>query len=212
MAIRTKLMSVKEIQTHPDNTREGDIGAISESLKIHGQYRAIVVSEDTGNIVAGNHTYMAAVALGWKQILVHLLPDLTPDDELRLMLTDNAIAEKATYDEISLAELLTQLSHTETKLEWTGFDGDDLDGLLRRLDGYHDFPTNPEDEWKGMPGFDQPDLKSKYRVAVHFPTEQDRDNFFALIEREPVSYLWWPESDGHVGYDINKAYVAGDSS
>lgn len=144
MAIRTKLVNVKEIQTHPENTREGDVGAISESLLIHDQYRAIVVSEATGNILAGNHTYIAAVALGWTRILTHLLPDLSPDDELRIMLADNAIAEKATYDEVSLSELLTKLAHTEKELTGTGFDGDDLDQLLSDLDTSQFLPTDDE--------------------------------------------------------------------
>jgi len=134
MAIRTKLVNVGDIHTHPDNPNEGDIGAITESLQFHGQYRAIVVSEATGNIVAGNHTYLAAVALGWSQISAHLLPGLTVDDELRIMLADNQYARKASYDEVSLSELLVQLQATDDALLGTGFDGDDLDLLLADLD------------------------------------------------------------------------------
>jgi hypothetical protein len=50
------------------NVRQGDIGAISESLKAHGQYRPIVVDKRTNRILAGNHTWKAAKSLGWTQI------------------------------------------------------------------------------------------------------------------------------------------------
>lgn len=65
------------MQPHPRNINQGDIGEICESLKIHGQYRAIGVSTASGNIVYGNHTYLAAQALGWTSISAHLLHDLT---------------------------------------------------------------------------------------------------------------------------------------
>lgn len=136
MAIRTtKQVKLGEIETYPDNINEGDVGGISQSLEIHGQYRAIVVSEATGYIVAGNHTYLAAKALGWKTILAHFLPGLTPEQEHRIALADNEYARKAVYDQIGLAEILTELASTETALEGTGFDGDDLDQLLADLDG-----------------------------------------------------------------------------
>jgi len=134
MALRTKLAAMDSIQTHPDNVNEGDIGAIAISLEHHGQYRAIVVSEATGNIVAGNHTYLAAETLHWKKISIHPIPDLSPDDELRMMLTDNELAKRATYDEVSLTELLIRLDKSKGKLAGTGFDGDDLDAYMKRLD------------------------------------------------------------------------------
>jgi len=121
------------MQPHPRNINQGDIGEICESLKTHGQYRAIGVSTASGNIVYGNHTYLAAEALGWTSISAHLLHDLTPEQELRILLADNEYARKATYDEISLSEMLIELQATPRQLEGTGFDGDRLDEIVADL-------------------------------------------------------------------------------
>jgi len=40
--IETLAINIDEVHTHPANVRQGDVGAISESLKAHGQYRPIV--------------------------------------------------------------------------------------------------------------------------------------------------------------------------
>lgn len=130
MALRTKQIPIDDLTPHPENVNEGDVGAITQSLEYHGQYRAIVVSEKSGHILAGNHTWMAAKALGWDKITVHLIPDLTPEQELRIMVADNRYAQLATMDRVGLGELLKGLTDTEDGLQGVGYDGDDLDALL----------------------------------------------------------------------------------
>ena len=56
-------VQIQDIKPYPVNPREGDIGAIVESLQAHGQYRPIVANKQTGHILAGNHTYGAAKQL-----------------------------------------------------------------------------------------------------------------------------------------------------
>jgi hypothetical protein len=132
--LETVSVSIDDITPHPKNVRQGDIGAISESLKAHGQYRAIVVQRSTGHILAGNHTYKAAKALGWQTISAHFI-DCDDDAAMRILLADNRANDLATYDDGALAELLTALSHTDDHLTATLFTGDDLDDLLFRLNG-----------------------------------------------------------------------------
>lgn len=132
--LKAESVSIDSVRPHPKNVRQGDVGAISESLKAHGQYRAIVVQRSTGHILAGNHTWKAAKALGWKQIGVHYL-DCDDDRAMRILLADNRANDLATYDDAALAELLTALSHTDDSLSDTLFTGDDLDDLLFRLNG-----------------------------------------------------------------------------
>ena len=130
----TKQIPLDTIQTHPENPNQGDVGAITQSLKHHGQYRAIVVSEATGNIVAGNHTYLAAKANGETSMLAHLIPGLSLEDEKRIMVADNQYARLATSDDALLVELLTELAGSQDGLIATGYDGDDLDLLIADLD------------------------------------------------------------------------------
>lgn len=126
-------IDIDQIHEHPQNVRQGDIGAISESLKAHGQYRPIVYQQSTGRILAGNHTWKAAKALGWKRIAA--TPVICDDEQaIRILLVDNKTNDLSTYDQSELTELLKELSATDLELLGTGYDGDDLDTLIRDLE------------------------------------------------------------------------------
>jgi hypothetical protein len=141
--LETKSVGIDDVQPHPKNVRQGDIGAISESLKAHGQYRAIVVQKSTGHILAGNHTWKAAKALGWQNIEAHML-DCDDDRAMRIMLADNRANDLASYDDAALAELLKELDATELGLDGTMFDGDALDSLLYDLEQNATNPLSDE--------------------------------------------------------------------
>ena len=63
-------VAISSLEAYPTNPRRGDIEAIAQSLKAHGQYRPIVVQYGSNFILAGNHTFKAAKKLGWKKIKV----------------------------------------------------------------------------------------------------------------------------------------------
>jgi DNA modification methylase len=130
--LETTEVTLTELSPHPQNVRQGDIGAIAESLKEHGQYRPIVVQRSTGYILAGNHTYQAAKQLKHKTIAVTYM-DCDDDQALRILLVDNRANDLANYDDYGLTELLTGLMETDRKLIGTGFTPDDLDQLLADL-------------------------------------------------------------------------------
>jgi ParB-like chromosome segregation protein Spo0J len=127
--IGSLLMDINLLTPHPRNVRQGDIGAICESLKAHGQYRAIVFQKSSNQIIAGNHTWKAAKSLGWDQIAA---TEFDCDDEtaLRILLADNKASDLATYDNDQLEDLLRELALTEKALEGTLFDGNNLDEII----------------------------------------------------------------------------------
>jgi DNA modification methylase len=136
-------INIDELHTHPSNVRQGDVGAISESLEAHGQYRSIVYQQSTKRILAGNHTYKAAKALGWTQIAA--TPVICDDEQaLRILLADNKANDLATYDEPELIELLKQLAETSDGLLGTLFDGDELDSLIED-NSHFELPTDVDD-------------------------------------------------------------------
>lgn len=155
-------IDIDTIQTHERNVRQGDIGAISESLKTHGQYRPIVYQKSTGRILAGNHTWKAAKALGWKQIAATPV-DCDNEQALRILLVDNRANDLATYDDSQLAELLKELATTDESLLGTGFDGDELDQIVADLE-------------RSILEHDQ---TSKYSQAVKVPQ-------YEIVGEEPV--------------------------
>lgn len=116
---------------HPRNVREGDVGAISESLRRFGQLKPIVVQKSTGYVVAGNHLYRAAVALGWKEVAA-VRADLDDETAIAYLVADNRTQELGTYDDAGLAALLSELA-AAGNLDATGYDGDDVDRLLADL-------------------------------------------------------------------------------
>jgi len=127
--IEHTIVDIDSVQAHPKNVRQGDIGAISESLKAHGQYRPIVVDKRTNYILAGNHTWKAAKALGWAEISAGFIETKDDDEALRILLADNRANDLAMYDTGSLEELLRELSESDEGLEGSLFDLADLDEL-----------------------------------------------------------------------------------
>ena len=129
---------IDSVQPHPRNVRQGDVGAIATSLEINGQYRPIVVHKTTSNILAGNHTYKAAVSLGWTEIAITYV-DCSDDDALKILLADNKANDLASYDDSALADLLKDLVGGPG-LDGTLYELSDLDDLIALLE-----PPNLDD-------------------------------------------------------------------
>ena len=113
---------------HPENARQGDVGAISESLRVSGMYRPLIVQESSNLILKGNNTWQAVRSLGWETVPVVFL-DVDDEQAKRVMLADNRLADKAGYYNTALAEVLMDLD----SLDGTGFTPGDIDDILKDL-------------------------------------------------------------------------------
>ena len=171
-------LNITDVHPHPLNVREGDIGAIIESLKSHGQYRPIVVQKSTGLILAGNHTWKAANTLGWKTIDV-VEVDVDDDEAVRILLVDNRTNDLATYDKFGLADLLSTLSKTEQSLAGTGFSGDDLDDLMK------DIMEDPME----MPELDTSEQMSglSYRIVIDCANEFEQESLLSQFAEQGLN-------------------------
>lgn len=156
------LQPIDSVQPHPRNMRQGDVGAISRSLDVNGQYRPIVVHKSTNNILAGNHTWKAAKALGWSKIAVTTV-DCSDDDALRILLADNRASDLATYDDEGLVAALRHLVVNDT-LEGTLFDASDLDDLIAMLEA-----PNLESVINDVGKPEQSDFAGTIKVTVALP-------------------------------------------
>lgn len=130
--LRDLRIPIDSVAPFPGNPREGDVGAIAESLRRFGQQKPIVVQESSRYIVAGNHLWRAAKALGWDEIAANVaeMDDRTAEAYL---IADNRTSELGSYDEDLLGDLLRKIA-TEGNLKGTGYDGDDVDEFLGRLE------------------------------------------------------------------------------
>jgi ParB-like chromosome segregation protein Spo0J len=121
---------LSSLEAYPTNPRRGDIEAIAQSLKAHGQYRPIVVQYGSNFILAGNHTYKAAKKLGWKKIKITYV-DVDEESARKIVLADNRLTDLAGYNEPLLKSLLTALP----ELEGTGFTQSEVETLDRLISG-----------------------------------------------------------------------------
>jgi hypothetical protein len=130
---------IGDVHEHPNNPRRGNVPAIAASLGRFGQIAPVLALPD-GTIIAGNHTYRAAVELGWTKIAV-LTADLPPDEADAFLVADNRLSDLATYDQTLLLDLLSSI-----ELDGTGYTPDNVDELrnaLAELDLADDPPAEP---------------------------------------------------------------------
>lgn len=128
-------LPIGDLTLLPGNPRQGDVGAISESMRENGVYQPVIVNKGTHTgrpfeVLAGNHRVQAAQALGHVTIPAVVL-DLGEERAARIALADNRTGDLADYDTSALVAMLQGLPD----LVGTGYDGDDLDDLIRELDG-----------------------------------------------------------------------------
>ena len=129
---KTETVKIDSLRPHPRNPREGDIGAIHESINNNGFYGSVLAQQSTGYILAGNHRWQAMLQAGATEIPVTWI-DVDDDHALRILLADNRTNDMASYNQDELANILEQLIQDTGTLAGTGYDGDALDEMLHDL-------------------------------------------------------------------------------
>jgi hypothetical protein len=137
-------VAVEEVDPHPDNANVGDVEAIKESISVNGYYAPLIVQSSTGYILAGNHRYAAAQALGFEKVPVIYL-DVDDEEAKRIMVADNRTTRLGHDDDEALSALLTELGDSEVGLLGTGFNHADLQSLQDKLEKF-DADLMPEPE------------------------------------------------------------------
>lgn len=130
-ALLPLLQPLEEFIPWPGNPRQGDVGALVESFRRFGQQKPVVVQEATQQVAAGNHAIAAMKALRWSHGAGVLSP-LSDEDAEAYLIADNRTAELGAYDDEALGTMLRKLA-SDGNLRGTGYDGDDVDDFLKRL-------------------------------------------------------------------------------
>ena len=130
-------VAIDLLKHHPRNANQGDIEAIKKSLAVNGWYGSVVANLSTKHILAGNHRVMAAKALGWETVPVQWV-DVTPEEELRILVVDNRTTRIGQDDTTKITDILAELANTPIGLEGTGYGAADLDALIDELAGTTD--------------------------------------------------------------------------
>lgn len=154
-----RTVPVEALALHPENAREGDIGAICQSIEENGLYGRLLVQASTGYILKGNHTYQSLVALGAREVDVEEI-DVSDEHARRILLADNRTSDLAEYNLLGLANSLRRQMEEAGSLSGTGYDGDDLDDVIARLNEAAREAERHNAEAEGAGGPDSPEAQA----------------------------------------------------
>ena len=182
------------------------VAQIAASIAEFGFANPILAGSD-GVIVAGHGRLAAARKLGLDTVPVVVLDHLTPTQRRALVITDNRLAENASWDEAMLRVELDALREDAFDLSLTGFDADELADLLAGEEtttaGSTDDDAVPEAPETPVSRLGDVWLLGPHRVLCGDAT--DPASYDALLGNERVQLIW---SDPP--YGVNYANSAKD--
>ncbi|WP_433661065.1 DNA modification methylase [Nocardia sp. CA-128927] len=213
-SIRFDTLAVDRLRTFEGNPRRGNVDAIAQSLDATGQYRPVVVNEGTltgraMEVLAGNHTLLAARQLGWEELAVGII-DVDEQTARRIVAADNRTADLGDYDHAALFELLDGLDD----LAGTGYSPDDFDKLVAEIIP-RETHTDPDDipELPDAPISVSGDI---WQLGPHRLAVGDATDFAAveaLMDGEQADCVWTdpPYGVDYVGKTKDALRIQGDA-
>ena len=142
----------RNARTHSDE----QIAQIAGSIKEFGFNNPVLIDKDNG-VIAGHGRLAAARKLGLKEVPCIRLEHLTETQRKAYILADNRIALNSGWEAELLSLELSELLDGGVNLESLGFDADEIDALLNKIEpteGLTDEDATPEvpDEPVTKPG------------------------------------------------------------
>jgi ParB-like chromosome segregation protein Spo0J len=168
------------------------VAQLAASIKEWGWTTPVLVDED-GQIIAGHGRVMAARKLGIEEVPVMIARGWTEAQRRAYVLADNKLALNSGWDMDLLKVELQDIGEMSFDLDKIGFGLAEMTNLFLEVETGE---TNPEDEWKGMPEFDQENKNSFRHIIVHFETQSDVDEFSRLIGQsltDKTKSIWHPQ-------------------
>ncbi len=132
----------KNPNKHPDK----QVKLLAEIIKAQGWRQPITISKRSGFIVKGHGRLMAAQLGELGYVPVDYQNYASEAEEYADLTADNRIAELAEMDNIMLAEILSDIDTGELPLILSGYDEDDLEGMLDAIAGADDAEPNDQDD------------------------------------------------------------------
>lgn len=178
-------------KTNPRFHSENNVAKIAQSIKTYGWTTPVLIS-DSGEVIAGHGRLLAAKQLGMTDVPFIKLSHLTPQLIEAYRIADNRLALDSEWDEELLNTVLANLANTDFDLSLTGFDELEISSRLALTN------SDANDEWQGMPEFNQKDKMAYRTVYVHFKNDEDVQAFAELLDAkitENTKYIWYPKAE-----------------
>ena len=140
-------MPIGQIRPYANNPRNNAaaVEKVAESIKEFG-FKVPIIVDKNNEIIAGHTRLMAAQRLGLTEAPVLVASDLTPEQVRAFRIADNKVAEAATWDDDKLAAEIAALQAADYNAELTGFDRDEILGLMGEPDIQDDDDFDPDAE------------------------------------------------------------------
>jgi len=200
--VPTEVLALADLIPHPRNYvihPEEQLVHIQQSLRDHGVYRNIIISQDN-YILAGHGVVSAALGLGMTEIAVYRAPVAHDHPHALMILTgDNELRHLAEKNDRELSELLKEIND-EQGLMGTGWDAQMLANLVmvtRPTSEIKDFDAAAH--WVGMPEYEDAEVIPK--LIISFRNNADRERFIAeqkmtrLSRKAQTWSVWWPPKE-----------------
>lgn len=107
-----KLVDINDLKLNKDNRNhhpQDQIEELARHYKVHGMRTPIIVSNQSGQIVAGNGRFLAAKRAGLTQLPVSYQDFETPDKEYAYGIADNGLSLWSELDFSSINKDITDL-------------------------------------------------------------------------------------------------------
>lgn len=173
------------------NIGSNAIDKVAASLKEFG-FRQPIVVDDEGVILVGHTRLAAAKQLGLAEVPVHVAKGLNKAQAKAYRLMDNRSHEEATWDNDLLKVEFEEIAELDFDAALTGFDALEIERLMGEV--VEKFDAN--DEWQGMPEYENEDKTAFRTIHVHFKNQEDVDVFADAIGQElsdKTDGIWFPK-------------------
>lgn len=183
-----KTLNLGDIHPYERNPRINDkaVEPVMKSIQKDG-YRARIIVDNNGIIIAGHTRYEAMKRLGWTEAEVWIADDMTPEQIADYRIRDNLTADFAEWD---FSELEAEIQELDLDFDMSEFEGfEDIQGGVST-----DTSTIEDDEYDGdAPTEPKAKLGQIYQLGQHrlmCGSSTDEDNVAALMDGERAAMLF----------------------
>jgi ParB-like nuclease family protein len=189
---RIKLRPIEDLIPYARNARihsDQQVEQIVASIREFGWTSPILLDGSNG-IVAGHARLQAARRLNLKRVPCIELSHLSDAQKRAYIIADNKLTLNSDWDAGLLQSELIDLRDLDVDLSLTGFAEYELSALLELG------VTKPQEEWSGMPEYDQQNKMAFRSIIIHFKDDRAVEQFAHLLKQRisaKCRFLWYPE-------------------
>ena len=207
-----EIKDIMSFRCDPDNANRGTergMALLDKSVSTDGAGRSLLATKD-GVIIAGNKTQQALIDQGIEEVIV------VHTDGTQAVIVQRDDVEHGTERAQRMA--VYDNRSNEVGLDWSPEILASLNIDLTEMFSPYELskigldievpPFNPEDEWKGMPEFENEDnFGAVASIKVHFASEIDIERFAEAVGQpvnKDTTWIWYPkqERENLIAYSV----------